>query len=309
MLLFVGFRRSVTAAMRWQDVNLQAGTWTVPQAKSKSGDELVLPLTGRALATLKRRHRDRGSSQWVFPGGAAGGHLGRGEAGVDEPARGPPRSRTCTCTTCGAASAPGWQSPRYGEAFSVARLVRAIESDPRLEKKCTAGTRNKLRDRRAGRPDAVSRPHAFVPLDGLATRSGAIVGTATVGGDLVETEYETPGIAFLNALRAQSLALQLGVEVIGGLQGELTLPYISSGLTGYWLSDESTAASESDWTLAQLPANSPKTCAGYTEVSRRLLLQSNADALTMADLGRTVATAVDVALYRTVPAALAAKRV
>ena len=77
VLLFVGFRRSATAAMRWADVNLQTGTWTVPQAKSKSGDELVLPLTGRALATLKRRHRERGNSQWVFPGGAADGHLGR----------------------------------------------------------------------------------------------------------------------------------------------------------------------------------------------------------------------------------------
>ncbi|MGH9550083.1 MAG: site-specific integrase, partial [Terriglobales bacterium] len=77
VLLFVGFRRSATAAMRWQDVNLDNGTWTVPKAKSKSGDELVLPLTGRALATLKRRHRRRGNSQWVFPGGSNAGHLGR----------------------------------------------------------------------------------------------------------------------------------------------------------------------------------------------------------------------------------------
>jgi len=77
VLLFVGFRRTATAAMRWQDVNLQAGTWTVPQKQSKSGDQLVLPLTGRALTTLKRRHRDRGTSQWVFPGGNVEGHIGR----------------------------------------------------------------------------------------------------------------------------------------------------------------------------------------------------------------------------------------
>ncbi len=150
--------------------------------------------------------------------------------------------------------------------------------------------------------------HAFVPLDGLATRSGAIVGTATVGGDLVETENETPGIAFLNALRAQSLALQLGVEVIGGLQGELTLPYISSGLTGYWLSDELTAASESDWTLAQLPANSPKTCGLYRSLAAPAVARANADVLLMADLGRTVATAVDVALITTAPAALGSQK-
>ena len=33
VLLFVGFRRNATAAMRWQDVDLQNGTWTVPRAQ------------------------------------------------------------------------------------------------------------------------------------------------------------------------------------------------------------------------------------------------------------------------------------
>ena len=77
VLLFVGFRRTATAAMRWQDVDLLAGTWTVPQKQSKSGDELVLPLTGRALSVLKRRYKERGDSQWVFPGGNTDGHIGR----------------------------------------------------------------------------------------------------------------------------------------------------------------------------------------------------------------------------------------
>lgn len=75
LLLYVGYRRAAVAAIRWQDVDLLAGTWTVPGERAKNGDPIVLPLVGPALDTLKVRWRDRESSVWVFPGGSTAGHL------------------------------------------------------------------------------------------------------------------------------------------------------------------------------------------------------------------------------------------
>ncbi len=74
-LLYVGYRRSAVAAMRWHDIDLEAGTWGVPGESAKNGDPIILPLTGPALEVLKRRSRDRESRDWVFPGRSGAGHL------------------------------------------------------------------------------------------------------------------------------------------------------------------------------------------------------------------------------------------
>ena len=75
VLLYLGYRRSAVAAMRWRDADLEAGTWSVPGERAKNGDPIVLPITGPALETLKRRHRARESAEWVFPGGSTAGHI------------------------------------------------------------------------------------------------------------------------------------------------------------------------------------------------------------------------------------------
>lgn len=75
VLLYLGYRRAAVAAMRWRDVDLNSGTWSVPGERAKNGDPIVLPITGPALETLKRRHRARESAEWVFPGGSKAGHI------------------------------------------------------------------------------------------------------------------------------------------------------------------------------------------------------------------------------------------
>lgn len=75
VLLFVGYRRAAVAAMRWADVDLEAGTWTVPGERAKNGDPITLPVLGEALAALTRRYATRTSSPWVFPGGSTAGHI------------------------------------------------------------------------------------------------------------------------------------------------------------------------------------------------------------------------------------------
>ena len=75
VLLYVGYRKSAVAAMRWQDIDLQVGTWTVPGERAKNGDPIVLPLAGPALTTLRRRSREHEASIWVFPSASAIGHI------------------------------------------------------------------------------------------------------------------------------------------------------------------------------------------------------------------------------------------
>lgn len=74
--LYVGYRRSAVAAMRWQDVDLRSGTWSVPGERAKNGEPIVLPVAGQALEILKDRFSKREKEAvWVFPGGGRAGHI------------------------------------------------------------------------------------------------------------------------------------------------------------------------------------------------------------------------------------------
>lgn len=75
ILLYVGYRRAAVAAMRWQDLDLDAGIWRVPGERAKNGDPIVLPVAGPALAALLERSAEKESAVWVFPGGGRTGHI------------------------------------------------------------------------------------------------------------------------------------------------------------------------------------------------------------------------------------------
>ena len=80
------------------------------------------------------------------------------------------------------------------------------------------------------------------------------------------------------------------------LAGEITIPKQTGANTAYWLSTESTAITEGNLTLGQLPLT-PKNVGAYQEISRQLLLQSSpaVDTLVMNDLAKVVALAIDAA--------------
>lgn len=119
------------------------------------------------------------------------------------------------------------------------------------------------------------------------------VGTANAGGYLVATQNMAG--SFIDLLRNRTLVAQLGARIMSGLRDNVTIPKLTAGATGYWLSTEATQITESQQTLGQL-ALTPKTVGAYTEISRLLMLQSNpsADALVMDDLAKVVAIAVDL---------------
>jgi integrase len=67
MLMLLGQRRGETALMRWRDVDLEAGVWTIPAAVTKAGRVHRVPLPPQALAVLSSLPR-MASSPYMFPG-------------------------------------------------------------------------------------------------------------------------------------------------------------------------------------------------------------------------------------------------
>ena len=72
--LFCGARRANTQEMRWEEIDWQNATWSIPAEKSKSGEDIVVPLSDVALRILRTR-KDATESEWVFPGHGRTGHL------------------------------------------------------------------------------------------------------------------------------------------------------------------------------------------------------------------------------------------
>ena len=120
------------------------------------------------------------------------------------------------------------------------------------------------------------------------------VATAGAGGFLVQTD----NVGFIEMLRNRMLAFRIGVRRLSGLQGSVTIPRQSAAATAVWLANEASTATESQQTFVQV-AMSPKTVAGYTEISRQLLLQSNpgAEGIVTDDLAQIIAVAGDLAVF------------
>jgi integrase len=68
LLLATGVRVGELVQARWNDIDLQRRTWTIPAEFSHNGRGHTLPLSGFAVAQLEPGVRSKRSDQWVFPG-------------------------------------------------------------------------------------------------------------------------------------------------------------------------------------------------------------------------------------------------
>jgi integrase len=71
--LFTGMRRSEIARLRWENIDLEGKTLTVP--RTKNGDPLELPLSNFLFELLLARREADPEGEWVFPGPGATGHI------------------------------------------------------------------------------------------------------------------------------------------------------------------------------------------------------------------------------------------
>jgi integrase len=74
MCLHTAARKSNVMAMRWDEIDFDLKTLTIPHHKTKNRETLVIPLVEAAVAVLRRRQAVNAESAWVFPGRYSG-HL------------------------------------------------------------------------------------------------------------------------------------------------------------------------------------------------------------------------------------------
>ncbi|TIT63488.1 MAG: DUF4102 domain-containing protein [Mesorhizobium sp.] len=78
LLWLTGSRPQEAFAMRWNDVDLDAGVWTKPAQTVKQRRTHRVTLRAEAVALLKRMLEERGDSPFVFPSDGAKGTRQRG---------------------------------------------------------------------------------------------------------------------------------------------------------------------------------------------------------------------------------------
>ena len=129
----------------------------------------------------------------------------------------------------------------------------------------------------------------FVPVEVQAR--DLVVGTATAGGHTVATNLLAQ--SFIELLRNRMALTGLGVTTLTGLVGNIAIPRQTGGATAYWVA-ESGAPTESQQAFDQVTM-SPKTLGAFTEISRKLLIQSSIDveAFVRGDLARVLALEID----------------
>lgn len=111
----------------------------------------------------------------------------------------------------------------------------------------------------------------FVPFSALAKRATYVTSGATTGGNLVATDLMAD--EFIEALRNNSVMLNLGVRTMTGLVGDVAIPRRSGVASTYYLSTETTAITQSESTFDQVTL-SPKNLAALSKYSRQTLLQA-----------------------------------
>ena len=131
----------------------------------------------------------------------------------------------------------------------------------------------------------------FVPNDVLRAKRDLTQGTATAGGHTVSTDLLSA--SFIDKLDNSMAVVSAGATVLRDLNGNVAIPRATGGATAYWVA-ESANVTESAQAFDQVTM-APNTVGAFTEISRKLLLQSSIDveAFVRNDLALRLALAID----------------
>lgn len=171
--------------------------------------------------------------------------------------------------------------------YSITRALQALFEDDKSKAPLEFEIHDALR--RVAKKETALNNSILVPTELLMARD-LTAANASGGGYLVGTNQGP----VIDALRSRSAVMKLGATVLPGLNGDVPLPKIVTGATGYWITNEGAQTSESTATLGQIVLT-PKVAAGFIEISRKLLLQSNADIIFRRDLTKMIAASIDAA--------------
>lgn len=132
----------------------------------------------------------------------------------------------------------------------------------------------------------------MVPNEVLkAGRRDLSVGTSAAGGHTVATDLLAD--SFIDLLRNRMILNSAGATMLTGLNGNVAIPRQTGGATAYWVA-EASAPTESQQAFDQVTLT-PRTVGAFTDLSRKLILQSSIDieAFVRRDLATVLALEID----------------
>lgn len=181
-------------------------------------------------------------------------------------------------------------SDREARSFSMIRAINALANPgdvrareaAKFEFECSNAVARKFGKEAQG---------IYVPME--VQKRDLTAGTTTTGGHTVATDLLAG--SFIDMLRNRLITRQMGATILGGLVGNVAIPRQGSGATAYWVA-ENVAPTESEQAFEQVTM-APKTVGTYTDISRKLLLQSSLDVegLVRSDLAKVMGLAIDYA--------------
>jgi len=187
-------------------------------------------------------------------------------------------------------------SPKDTKRFSMLRLMDAIAHPNDRASQQRAGFELEVSAEavRAFGSDYKVRGQ-FVPENLLGGRRDLSAGTATDGAELVAANL-LPG-SYIEVLRNTMVTAKAGITMLSGLVGNVDIPRQTTGAASTWVSAEDGDATEGEAQFDQVSLT-PKDLACYTEVTRRLLMQStpSIEGIVMRDLAIAQALGIDLAV-------------
>lgn len=176
-------------------------------------------------------------------------------------------------------------SPKEQRSYSLMRAIRAASTKDWRH----AGYEREVSDEIAHLSKKEARGF-YVPTD-IQWRDQTVSPTSA-GGFLVGTDHMAD--QFVEALYALAIVPMLGARRLEGLQGDVAIPRLSTSVTNSAFVAEGSAPSEGAEVFSQI-SMAPKTLAGYVDLSRKLVQQSDPsiEAVVRDDMLRTFASAID----------------
>ncbi len=175
------------------------------------------------------------------------------------------------------------------QRYSVVRAINALSSHDAASQRAAAFERE-VSDAVAQKTGKAARGF-YVPSE--VQRRDLLVGTPTAGGNMVATNLQSG--SFIDALRNAMVIDKLGAIFLSGLVGNIAIPKQTAASTAYWVAENS-SPTESQQAIGQITM-SPKTIGAFTDISRKLLLQSSIDveSFVQTDLGKVLGLGIQQA--------------
>jgi HK97 family phage major capsid protein/HK97 family phage prohead protease len=159
-------------------------------------------------------------------------------------------------------------SAKETKQFSVVRAIHAL-ANPNDAKAQEAAAFEFESSAAVGQKMGKSARGFFIPQE--VQKRDLVVGTASAGGNLVATDLLSG--SFIELLRNAMVIDRMGTRMMTGLVGQVAISKQTGAATAYWVA-ENGAPTESQQTIGQVTM-SPKTVGAYTDISRKLTLQSS----------------------------------